>query len=87
MTAKLDTIFPAILYVFRSAKTLEIPLPSKDWPYQPNERQHRFQEISLTNTVDFSEQLSDHYDLCSFVFDPLQVSSPDNLHDLCRCPD
>ena len=67
MITKLDTIFP-IPYVVQSAKTLEIPLPSKHWPY---ERQHRFREISLTNTVDFGELLGDHYDLRSLVFDPL----------------
>jgi len=45
------------------------------------------ERISLTDTVDLREQLSDHHVLCSFVFDSLQISGLDNLHDLRVGPD
>jgi len=81
MRTKLNTIF-SVPHVVHSAKTLEVPLPSKDLAYRPYERRTGLQGIPLTDTVDFCERLSYHYVLCSFVFDSLQVSGPDNLHDL-----
>lgn len=81
MRTKLDTILP-VPHVVQSAKTLEVPLMSKHSACRQNETRSRFEEISHTDTVDLHEQLCDHYVLCSFVFDSLQVPGLDNLHDL-----